>query len=146
MEVITLEGDPSSGKTQTLNLVYALLIQAGYTQVLGAFQSLDKKKNDCLDVFDGFSITKRVNQRIGVVTQGDYGKGPRSVKNHLSRLQSFGCDIVICTCSIGKNQQAIEAAIRAYSPYSFILKVKSQSVELERIDNFNCAVKIMGMI
>lgn len=33
MEVIALEGDPNSGKTKTLNLVYALLVQAGYTQV-----------------------------------------------------------------------------------------------------------------
>ena len=30
MEVIALEGDPNSGKTKTLNLVYALLVQAGY--------------------------------------------------------------------------------------------------------------------
>ena len=55
MKVIALEGDSNSGKTQTLNLVYTLLIQAGYTQVSGAFQDLSN--NDCSDVFRGFGKT-----------------------------------------------------------------------------------------
>ena len=42
MEVIALEGDPNSGKTKTLNLVYALLVQAGYTQVPRFFHDFCK--------------------------------------------------------------------------------------------------------
>lgn len=138
MRVIALEGDSNSGKTKTLNLVYALLIQAGYIQVPGAFQDLGN--DDCLDVFQGFGKT------IGIVTQGDYAIGTYSVKNNIARLQSFGCDVVVCACTIGASKQKIRNAIMAHSPYHFEPKPKSSSVALERIDNFNCATKIMSMI
>ena len=138
MRVIALEGDSDSGKTLTLNLVYALLLQAGYTQVPGAFQNLDN--NDCLDVFRGFGKT------VGIVTQGDYAIGACSVKNHLLRLQSFSCDVAICACTIGASKLKIRSAIMTYSPYHFEPKTKSSSVALERIDNFNCATKIISMI
>ncbi|WP_301753850.1 hypothetical protein [uncultured Muribaculum sp.] len=138
MKVIALEGDPNSGKTKTLNLVYALLVQAGYTQVSGVFQDLCN--DDCLDVFQGFGKT------IGIVTQGDYAIGNCSVKNHLAHLQSLGCDVAVCACTVGTSKQKIKDAIMAYTPHHFEPKYKSSSAALERIDNFNCAVKIMGMI
>lgn len=138
MKVIALEGISDSGKTKTLNLVYSLLLQVGYTQLHGAFQDL--ANDDCLDVFQGFGKT------IGIVTQGDYAIGAHSVKNHLTHLQSLGCDIVICACTIGTGKQKIKNAIIAYSPHHFELKSKSSSVALERIDNFNYATKIMAMI
>ncbi|MBE6277896.1 hypothetical protein SD412_20235 [Bacteroides fragilis] len=138
MKVIALEGDSNSGKTQTLNLVYTLLIQAGYTQVSGAFQDLSN--NDCSDVFRGFGKT------VGIVTQGDYAIGTCSVKNHLAHLQSFGCDVAVCACTIGTSKQKIKDAIMAYPSHYFEPKLKSSSVSLERIDNFHCANKIMGMI
>lgn len=40
MEVIALQGNPDVGKTTTLNIVYQLLLQAGYTQVAGKFKDL----------------------------------------------------------------------------------------------------------
>lgn len=138
MKVIALEGDPNSGKTKTLNLVYALLVQAGYTQVSGVFQDLCN--DDCLDVFQGFGKT------IGIVTQGDYAIGDYSVKNHLAYLQSLGCDVAVCACTVGTSKQKIKDAIKAYSPHHFEPKSKSRSVAAQRIDNFNCATKIMGMI
>lgn len=138
MRVIALEGDSNSGKTQTLNLVYALMLQSGYAQVPGAFQDLGN--NDCLDVFQGFGKT------VGIVTQGDYAIGIYSVKNHLLRLQSFGCDVAICACTIGASKLKIRNAVMAYLPYHFEPKPKSSLVASERIDNFNCATKIMSMI
>lgn len=138
MKVIALEGIHDSGKTQTLNIVYLLLIQAGYVQLTGAFQDLGN--NDCLDVFQGFGKT------VGIVTQGDYAIGGYSVKNHLLRLQSFSCDIAICACTIGTSKQKIKNAIMAYSPYHFEPKTKSSMVALERIDNLTCATKIISMI
>lgn len=138
MKVIALEGFSDSGKTKTLNLVYALLLQAGYIQLPGAFQDL--ANDDCLDVFQGFGKT------IGIVTQGDYAIGICSVKNHLAHLQSFGCDVSICACTIGTGKQKIKNAIMAYPSHHFEPKPKSSSVALERIDNFNYATKIMAMI
>lgn len=138
MRIIALEGQSNSGKTQTLNLVYALLLNAGYTQLLNAF--LDLMNDDCLDVLQGFGKT------IGIVTQGDYAIGQYAVKNHLMRLKSFDCDIVICACTIGRNKQKIRDAIMAYPDYRFITKSKSKSADLVRIDNFNCAIHIMSMI
>ena len=138
MEVIALEGDPNSGKTKTLNLVYALLVQAGYTQVPGVFQDLCN--DDCLDVFQNSEKT------VGIVTQGDYAIGDYSVKNHLTYLQSLGCDVAVCACTVGTSKQKIKDAIKAYPSHHFEPKSKSNSSAAHRIDNFNCATKIMGMI
>lgn len=138
MRVIALEGDSNSGKTKTLNFVYALLLQAGYTQVSGAFQDLGN--DDCLDVFQSHGKT------VGIVTQGDYAIGVYSVKKHLARLQTSGCDVAVCACTVGTSKQKIKDAITAYPNHSFIPKTKSQSVESERVDNFNCATSIMQMI
>lgn len=138
MKVIALEGVSNSGKSQTLNLVYALLIQAGYTQVPDAFQDLGN--DDCSDVFQGFGKT------VGIVTQGDYAIGINSVRNHLARLQSFGCDVAVCACTIGVSKQKIKDAIKAYPSYHFEPKYKNNDVAAQRIDNFHCATKIVGMI
>lgn len=138
MKVIALEGNSDSGKTQTLNLVYALLLQANYAQVSGAFQDLGN--NDFLDV------VRTSEKTVGIVTQGDYAIGACSVRNHLSKLQSLGCDIAVCACTIGTSKAKIKSAIMAYSPHLFIPKSKSSSVALERIDNFFCATQIMTLI
>lgn len=61
MNVIALEGTSSVGKTSTINVVYQLLLQNGYTQVLGCFEDL--ANNDFLDVMTNG------NQTIGVVSQ-----------------------------------------------------------------------------
>ena len=37
MEVIALQGHSNSGKSETINIVYQLLLQNGYTQVRGQF-------------------------------------------------------------------------------------------------------------
>ena len=122
MEVIALEGDPNSGKTKTLNLVYALLVQAGYTQVPGVFQDLCN--DDCLDVFQNSEKT------VGIVTQGDYAIGDYSVKNHLTYLQSLGCDVAVCACTVGTSKQKIKDAIKAYPSHHFEPKSKSNSIYL----------------
>lgn len=138
MKVIALEGFSNSGKTKTLNIVYSLLLQAGYAQVANAFQDLSN--DDCLDVLE------IPGKRIGIVTQGDYAIGSCSVRNHLIHLQSYNCDVVICACTLGTSKQKIKDAITAYPSHHFVSKSKSSSVALERIDNFNNATHIMSLI
>ena len=137
MKVIALEGCPNCGKTKTLNIVYYLLLQAGYTQVKNAFIDF---KDDCFDVLE------IPGKRIGIITQGDYAIGQYSVKNHLANLQSYDCDVAICACTIGASKQKIKDAITAYPSHNFVFKSKSNSVGLERIDNFNNATHIMSLI
>lgn len=136
MEVIALEGNPNIGKTTTLNIVYQLLLQAGYTQVKGTF--IDLNNNDCLDVLQG-------ELRIGIVTQGDYAVRKCSVKNHLLHLQSLGCNKVICACTLGVSKQKIKDAIASYS-HTYVAKTISISVDQQRIDNNKDANTIMGLI
>lgn len=49
MDVIALTGGSNVGKTQTLNIVYSLLLANGYTQVVGHFY--DHSNNDLMDIF-----------------------------------------------------------------------------------------------
>lgn len=79
MDVIALMGDSNVGKTQTLNILYSLLLANGYTQVVGHFQ--DHSNNDFMDILEKKEV------RIGVATQGDYSK---ELPKYLSYLSNNG--------------------------------------------------------
>lgn len=136
MNVIALEGKSNVGKTSTINIVYQLLLQSGYAQVSGYFEDL--ANNDFLDV-----MTNN-NHTIGIVSQGDYAIGKSSVKNHLSKLQSYGCDKVICACTIDRSPK-IKAAVLVY-PNVVVEKLPQPIVELQRIDNNRHANSILSYI
>ena len=120
MDLIVLEGDPHIGKTETLNIVYQLLLQTGYTQIPGNF-------------------------KVGIVTQGDYAIGPCSVKNHILHLQSKGCGKAICACTLGGSKQKIKNAIALY-PHITISKIANSNISLRRIDNNKDANTILALI
>lgn len=136
MKIIALGGDTDSGKTTTLNIVYLLFLQSGYAPIQDAFKDLEN--NDFSDVLE-YS-----GRRIGIVTQGDYAIGAQSVKNHLSYLQSFECDIAICACTSGKEK--IIRAVESYPDHRFLSKVKSEYKALERIENLRDATKIVNLV
>lgn len=78
MEVIALRGEPNCGKTETLNLIYKLLLDEGWQQVKDSYQDLCNR--DFLDVL------KKGNKILGIVTQGDYAIGDYSVKKTSENL------------------------------------------------------------
>ena len=136
MDLIVLEGDPHIGKTETLNIVYQLLLQTGYTQIPGNF--IDLANNDVLDILQG-------KFKVGIVTQGDYAIGPCSVKNHILHLQSKGCGKAICACTLGGSKQKIKNAIALY-PHITISKIANSNISLRRIDNNKDANTILALI
>jgi hypothetical protein len=137
MYVIALEGKPNSGKTETINIVYQLMLQIGYRQIENNVKDLGPK--DFLDV-----LTNDI-QTVGIVSHGDYAIGKYSVKTHLAKLEGFGCDKVICACTIGESKGRIKTAIEKY-PHTYVLKSFQPAVELQRIDNNTDANKLMSYL
>ncbi|MBV7439918.1 hypothetical protein KRX57_00620 [Weeksellaceae bacterium TAE3-ERU29] len=139
MEVIALKGEANCGKTQTLNIVYSLLLKKGCIQKPNAFKDLG---SDCLDAF---TLEEESAFTIGIITQGDYAIGDCSVKKHLEELKSLGCDIAICACTIGISKNKIKEAIEEYK-YTYVSKGKSSQVSLQRIENFKKAIEIINLL
>lgn len=135
MELIVLKGDGNVGKTETINIVYQLMLSNGYTQVAGYLEDLGK--DDFVDVLYNGS------QKIGIVSQGDYAIGTYSVKNHLIRLQNAGCDKAICACTNGKPK--IINAINGYI-HTIINKTKEPDASLQEIENKKSAQKIISYL
>lgn len=138
MELIVLQGQPDCGKTTTINIVYYLLLQNGYKQVVGNFMNLGK--NDFLDVLENGA------QRIGIVSQGDWCRGPYAVKLHLKKLCNAGCSKTICAQTLGLHKSPIAKMIALYPVLKFISKSKTPIPSLERIDNYNVACSIMQLV
>ena len=114
MEVISLRGEPNCGKTETLNLVYRLLLDEGWQQVENSYQNLCNR--------DFLNILKKGDKILGIVTQGDYAIGSCSVKKHLKILDEKDCDTAICACTIGVCKQKIQDAIDSYPKHHYIDK------------------------
>jgi hypothetical protein len=136
MDVIALLGDSSRGKTETLNIVYQLMLLFGYTQVPGQFGRLGNPvQKDFIDVLE------KKGNRIGIVTMGDYA--PPSTDNLLdllTTLQNAGCKKAVCACRRGK----IESSIKSFSPL-FINKVLCPEPQ-HRIINGEEAERLYKMI
>lgn len=149
MKVIALKGPHDCGKTQTLTIVYFLLLKEGYKQADdNNFQYLDGN-GDFRDIleFDG--------KKIGIVTQGDYDKENRkddelctdenltalTVEGHLTLLGEKKCDIAIC--AINSDRQEIEKEIEKFKPDPIEKAKKEESpLPLQRIENFQKAIEV----
>ena len=111
MKVIALKGEKDSGKSTTLKKVHELLMAAGGEQEPDCIKNLEGAPEDIRDVINF------AGKKIGIVTQGDYGKDYEetykgenepsrtslSVRDHLILLIALECDIAICACTTGKN-------------------------------------------
>ncbi len=152
MKVIALKGPHNCGKTQTLTIVYFLLLKEGYKQADdNNFQYLDGKTGDFRDIleFDG--------KKIGIVTQGDYDKKnlkrkddklctdenltALTVEGHLTLLGEKKCDIAIC--AINSDRKDIEEEIKIFEPDPIEKENKEESpLPLQRIENFQKAIEV----
>ncbi len=135
MKVVALRGESDRGKTQTLNIVYELLLTEGWQQVEDSYQDLCN--GDFLDVL------KRENKTIGIVTQGDYAIGICSVRNHLKTLEKKNCDIAVCACTIGAHKQKIQNAINSYPKHYYIDKEMCENKAFQRKENSEKAAEII---
>lgn len=152
MKVIALKGPHDCGKTQTLTIVYFLLLDEGYKQAAGKnFKYLYGETGDFRDIleFDG--------KKIGIVTQGDYDKKnlerkddklctdenltALTVEGHLTLLGEKKCDIAIC--AINSDRKDIEEEIKIFEPDPIEKANKEESpLPLQRIENFQKAIEV----
>lgn len=127
MKVIALRGGENTGKSHTINMVYAFLLREGYIQELGHFEILGNPHFE--DIID---VLVRNEVRIGILGIGDYVNGTNSTRNRLRQLELAECHFVFCSC---RNKPKIEDAIRAYPDHIFIDKTISAGRENDRIVN-----------
>ena len=135
MNVLALKGEPNCGKTETLNLVYHLLLLNGYKQVSGHFRVLGNPI-----IRDFIDVLVQGDKKIGIVTQGDYVVGENKIAAHLKYLADAGCTIIICACTSGNPKGQLQ--VEVYPSHTFIEKAKASFDYLERIENNAVAQKI----
>jgi hypothetical protein len=141
MEIISLRGNSDVGKSETLNLVYQLMLLFGYTQAPSGprhFEVLHSSQKDFIDILE------KKGQKIGIVTMGDHPKGNNSVSTFLSYLELQGCDKAICACNI--NKPGTVQAIIAYPIHYIIDKTTTSAHNEQRIKNGEDAEKIYKLI
>lgn len=114
MEVIALRGPKDTGKTTTLNIVFEKLKAQGFQPMK------DLKEN--LGNGDFLWVLEKDGRKVGLVTQGDHAVKGYSVKNHLRKLESAGCDTAICACTTGK--LGIQRSIDAYAIHDYVDKTQ----------------------
>lgn len=116
MEIIALRGPDNTGKTTTLKIVFEKLKAQG-------FQPMKDFEED-LGYGDSLWVLEKDGRKVGLVTQGDYAVKEYSVKNHLRKLESAGCDTAICACTTGKSKSGIQRSIDAYVIHDYVDKTQ----------------------
>lgn len=146
MKVIVLKGRDNSGKTTTLKKVHEFLMKAGGEQETN--YKVDLKGND-----DFRDVINFAGKKIGIVTQGDYGKKQIkqgcdvekmtafSVGEHLEALDRAHCDVAICACTTGKN---IEKTIT--KDYPEATPIDKEIKSLQEIENTLKAMEIIQIL
>ena len=128
MKVIALAGAENTGKSHTINIVYAFLIAQGYRQIPCHFRILGNPVFE--DVFD---ILEKGGKKVGFVGMGDYVTGQgRSLKSLLEELNQKGCDVAICAC---RSITRILADVQSYSVHHVVPKTPSMGRDNDRIVN-----------
>lgn len=122
MEIIALRGSDNSGKTTTLKIVFEKLKEDGFQL---------KSEEDLLNG-DFLCVLEKDGRKVGLVTHGDYAGGGYSVKNHLSKLESAGCDTAICACTTGESKSRIQRWIDSYAIQDYVDKTKVDDESLHR--------------
>ena len=116
MEIIALRGQDNTGKTTTLKIVFEKLKAQG-------FQPMNDFEED-LENGDFLWVLEKDGRKVGLVTQGDYAVKGYSVKNHLRKLESAGCDTAICACTTGEGKSRIQRSIDAYVVHDYVDKTQ----------------------
>lgn len=143
MNIIALRGHNNKGKSETLNIVYQLLLFSGYTQAAPGSKHFGVLGNAIQRDF--MDILKKDDREIGFATMGDYAaKKDACVKDLLAYLDSQGCDTAICACNLEK--PGTINAVAAYLNHQFVDKKEASLVKDERIKNREDARKIFNLV
>lgn len=139
MRVIALVGAENTGKSHTINLVYAFLLREGFVQIPGHFRVLGNPRFE-----DFIDILEKDGKRIGFVGMGDYiiGEG-KSLKSLLDELMQNQCHLGVCAC---RDNPKILSAVLSYSSHLIFQKTNSTSEENNRIVNVRDAIRIIESI
>ena len=99
MKIIALTGNASSGKSQTMNTLYSLLLAKAFIQKHGYFRTLgNATQNDFLDLLEVSGTL------VGIFTMGDYERGNSSVIRLINELLTNECEYIFCACNLQKSK------------------------------------------
>ncbi|MUV04606.1 hypothetical protein GN157_12890 [Flavobacterium rakeshii] len=104
MEIIVLEGLPNKGKTETIGIVYDLVINAkGVSQ--GKSQ-IGKDPRDFEDIVTGYK-----SKKIAFYSAGDQSN---FLANAVRKYAAAKCDLLICALSLNGRKVNANKAINKY--------------------------------
>jgi hypothetical protein len=143
MEILALNGSADCGKTNTLNIVYQLLLNAGYTQVKGHFDKPDSVNFLGEGVYgskDFFDVLADGNKLVGITT----GENSESeLEKRLSYFKNVGCVKAICAYT---NSDRYQAVVHKYPEHKLIDKTSEPVESLKRINDGDFARKILALV
>lgn len=144
--IIALIGNSKVGKSETINIVYQLMLYNGYAQVPAQFRALGNKKHrDFVDILEFNGL------KVGIFSMGDYDSILHDhdtlktdyVEELIIDLQSKQCDKVICACN--DNLSAALVFIKSFTN-TIVQKTLARSLSDERIANSKDAKFIYNLI
>jgi hypothetical protein len=143
MEIIALNGPADCGKSNTLNIAYQLLLNAGYTQVAGHFgkpSSYNFIGENFYTNNDFFDVLTKEGKLIGITTGED---SEADLEKRLDYFKSTGCTKAICACT---NSDNYLDAIKKHASYKLVGKTSETEDALKRINDGASAREIMAMV
>jgi hypothetical protein len=130
--IIALQGDPNTGKSITIGLLYEMMKQNGFTVVK------DKWKKNSKDFF---VLLKKNHVLIGV---SSYGDTEHWIKERCGRFVNAGCHFIVCACH--NNGKTVNAVL-SFSDYEPILIHKRISISIEQMNaNTSDASELLEII
>jgi hypothetical protein len=142
MEIIALSGSADCGKSNTLNIAYQLLLNAGYTQVTGHFGRASTHNFIGQDFYnnDFFDVLTKEGKLIGITTGED---SEEDLEKRLAYFKSEGCIKAICACTNSDNYLAV---IKKQAHYKIIDKTSQTADALKRISDGTFAREVVALI
>lgn len=95
--IIALQGNPRTGKTKTIGILYGLMKENGFSV------KKDKYKKGSRDFFVLF---EKEGRKIGIST---YGDTPYQVGHRIEFFVKLNCEIIVCACH--ENGTTVQALV-----------------------------------
>jgi hypothetical protein len=135
--IIALRGKHNSGKSETIRILYSLLLQNGYQQ------GKTNYRVGCKDFYSFFTKNRKI---ICITSSGDTYD---IVHNQLKKFVDKGCYICVCACRLyDRNPKGTIAAILEFNKYSllFIPKLVSNNKHTWTVTNRKDARSLLALV